>query len=82
MADPKDKLLSEFGALLRELRTSAGYSQEGLALEANVDRTFLSKIERGKNQPTLSTVFLLASVLKVRPGELVRQLDERLSKRR
>ena len=60
-----------FGSVLRESRTKADLSQEALALEAGVDRTFISLLERGLRQPSLDTVFRLADVLKVAPATLV-----------
>jgi len=51
-------------------------SQEKLALEANLDRTFISLLERGLRQPSLKTLFAIANVLKVRPHEIVRAVEE------
>jgi transcriptional regulator with XRE-family HTH domain len=60
-----------FGRVLREYRLKSTLSQEALALEAGIDRTFVSMLERGKRQPTLGTVFRLAAVLRVSPATLV-----------
>jgi transcriptional regulator with XRE-family HTH domain len=60
-----------FGRVLRAARLKVGMSQEGLALESTVQRQFISLIERGENQPTISTIFRLASALQVRPSELM-----------
>lgn len=60
-----------FGRVLRDHRKKAKLSQESLALAAGIDRTFVSLLERGQRQPTLTTVFQLASVLGVSPGTLV-----------
>jgi len=60
-----------FGRVLRESRLKAALSQEALALEAGIDRTFVSLMERGKRQPTLETLFRLATVLRVSPATLV-----------
>ena len=60
-----------FGRVLREYRLKSTLSQEDLALEAGIDRTFVSLLERGKRQPTLQTVFRLAKVLDVSPATLV-----------
>ncbi len=60
-----------FGRVLREYRSRAGFTQEGLAFEAGVDRTFVSMLERGQRQPTLTTLFSLAKVLGVSPATLV-----------
>ena len=42
-----------------------------LALEGNLDRTLISMLERGKRQPSLTTILNLAIVLGVGEGELV-----------
>jgi len=65
------KLNLVFGAVLRDFRKEAGLSQERLALEAGLDRTFISLLERGLRQPSLKTLFTVAAVLKVPPHQLV-----------
>lgn len=67
----KTKVAQAFGDALRETRGRAGLSQEALAFESGVDRTFVSMLERGIRQPALATVFALSSALSVRPGVLV-----------
>lgn len=62
---------SAFGHVLREARVKASMSQEALALDAGIDRTFVSMLERGKRQPTLDTLFRLAKVLGVSPATMV-----------
>ena len=57
-----DQVSAAFGRVLREQRIAAGVSQEALALSADVDRTFVSQIERGIRQPTLTTLCKLARV--------------------
>ena len=64
-----------FGRVLREQRLARGLSQEALALEAGVDRTFVSQLERGIRQPTLTTLWKLAGVLRIAPSELVQQME-------
>jgi transcriptional regulator with XRE-family HTH domain len=65
------KIAKAFGRVLREARLKAEFSQERLALDAGVDRTFVSMLERGKRQPTLETLFSLASVLNIAPSTLI-----------
>ena len=54
-----------FGKVLREHRTKVGLSQEKLALSSNLDRSFISLLERGMRQPTLKTMLLLVDALDV-----------------
>ena len=74
-------LLKVFGEVLRETRLQRGISQEALALESDLDRTFISMLERGLRQPSLSTLFALAAVLNCQPSKLVAQTERRLNPR-
>ena len=58
---------------LRRLRESKGLSQRALADIANMSYTFLSNVEAGKADPSLSTLRRLAKALKVKIVDL---LDE------
>lgn len=50
---------------IKRIRLSKGFAQEKLALEAGVDRTLVSKIERRVSNPSLETLVKLATTLKV-----------------
>jgi len=69
-----------FGRVLRDVRKNGKkkMSQESLALEANIDRAHVSKLEQGVFQPTLSTIFDMAKVLECSPAELVDLVDKEL----
>ena len=60
-----DHIASAFGRVLREQRETRGISQEDLALSADVDRSFVSQMERGIRQPTLTTLVKLCRALGV-----------------
>ncbi len=47
MDESKGKILSALGYLVRQRRTGLGISQEELGLRANLDRTYISGVERG-----------------------------------
>lgn len=64
-----------FGAALRRLRLASGMTQEQLGLEAGVQRNFISLIETGQNQPTITTVAKLARALGMRASELVAEVE-------
>ena len=66
-----DILLKAFANVLRSLRSEIGISQEQLALRANVDRTFVGKLESARHQPSLTVVFKLSQALGRTPEELV-----------
>jgi len=65
-----------FGRVLRQLRLTSGMSQEQLGLESGVQRNFISLIETGQNQPTVTTIFRLAKALKVKPSELIAAVEK------
>ena len=60
-----------FGTVLRRLRKEAGLTQEQLGFEAELERNFISMLELGQRQPTLTTLFKLAAPLKATPSRLV-----------
>ena len=68
-----------FGDVLRELRKGAGVTQETLALDAGLDRTYISMLERGQRQPTLQTLLAIARCLGVPAAEIVAMVESRLS---
>lgn len=68
-------LAKAFGKILRSLREAKGLSQEKLAFECDLDRTYVSMLERGIRQPTLTTVFKLAKTLDVKPSDILVRLE-------
>jgi transcriptional regulator with XRE-family HTH domain len=66
-----------FAANLRRLRHARGLSQEDLAHEASVNRTYMSKIEKGGTWVGLEIIGKLAMVLEVEPAELLRTPKKR-----
>jgi transcriptional regulator with XRE-family HTH domain len=70
-----------FAANLRRLRHAKGLSQDDLAYEAEVSRSYLSQLEKGAFYASLKIVGKLADVLEVEPAELLR-LPPRRARRR
>ena len=64
---------ARLGRNIRRLREEQGWSQEDYADRAGIHRTYVSEIERGKRNPTITVVERLAAPLDVAPGRL---LDE------
>ncbi len=67
MANP---LLVGFGLHLKKLRLDRGLSQEQLGLIAELDRTYISGIERGVRNVSLTNIFRIAKALNVQAAEL------------
>ncbi|MEZ5785701.1 MAG: helix-turn-helix transcriptional regulator [Xanthobacteraceae bacterium] len=61
-----------FARNLRKARNARRLSQEALAHEAGVDRTYVSALERGVYNATIVMVAKLAKALDVEPSELLR----------
>ena len=66
-----EAVAQSFGAVLREARRGRGVTQERLAEAVGVDRTYISMLERGVHQPSLSVFLRLADALGVAPEEFV-----------
>ena len=60
------------GRNVKRLRKERGLSQEQLAFETELHRTYISGIERGIRNPTVLILEKLAKALKVGPAELLR----------
>jgi transcriptional regulator with XRE-family HTH domain len=69
-----------FGIVLRDLRRARSLSQEMLALECDLDRTFISLMERGLRQPSLTTILQLSRPLGVEPDKMVAMVVALLSR--
>jgi transcriptional regulator with XRE-family HTH domain len=54
----------KFGTNLRRLRLEKGFSQEKLAYEAGLDRTYIPSIEKGERNISITVVEKLSSALK------------------
>lgn len=65
-----------FGKVLLRLRKLKGLSQEALAGDADLQRKYISLLERAEYQPKISTVFRLAEALGLTPSEFVALIDQ------
>ena len=61
------------GRNVRDWRKRRGMSQEELALEAEMKRSYVSDMERGTRNPSIKAVARLAAALKVEPDILLRR---------
>ncbi len=67
-----------FGNVLRQARKEKEISQEQLAFDAGLDRSYVSKLETGVYQPSISTLFAISAVLQVKPSMLVAQVEQKI----
>ena len=61
----------KFGIKIKQLRTERAWSQEKLALNAGLDRTYIPSIEKGNRNVSLEVIEKLALALNVKPSELI-----------
>lgn len=67
-------IAQRFGRRIRKMRLQKGLSQEALAANADLDRAFLSGIERGVENPSLFTIQAIADALDTTIGNLTKGL--------
>ena len=79
MGERKNKATVVFGQVLQELRQAKGLTQEALALEAGTERSHISSLERAEKGPTLATILVLASALRMSAAQLMGMVEERLA---
>jgi len=60
-----------FGHILKKTRKESGLSQEQLAFQSGLDRTFISLLERGKRQPSLTSILEVSEHLNTPADKLV-----------
>lgn len=79
MNPSKEAVKLGFGALLRKRRTNKHLSQEGLAFIVGLDRTYISGIERGIRNPTLTVLFQIAQGLNLSLAGLVADVEKQIA---
>jgi len=73
----KEQTISErFGQVIKAVRERQGISQEKLAELAEIDRTYVSMIERGKRHPTLEVADRIATALEMRLSTIIRRAEK------
>ena len=75
--DPNDVALA-FGRALRKLRLETGMTQEQLGFEADLQRKYVSELEHGLKQASVTTLFKVAHALGVKPSKFVSMVDAEL----
>lgn len=72
----KGDLKEAFAKTLKELRKKSGMSQQELADYCELERVYISKLERGLSMPSIDTIYRISKVLKMKPFELVQVLEK------
>jgi transcriptional regulator with XRE-family HTH domain len=71
----RDRTLISFGRNVAKIRAERGFSQDKLAEKADLDRTYLSGIERGVRNPGIKSVVRIAKALKVDLNDLCKGVE-------
>ena len=69
------KLDNSFGRSLRKRRLAKLFTQENLGLGSNLSRAYISDLEMGKKDPSLFTIFKLATAMQMKPSNLMAETE-------
>ena len=72
-------VVKQFAKVLQELRHERGLSQEELAEKCGLHDRYISFLERGLRQPTITTIFKLAKALNITPTELINRVEQQVN---
>ena len=72
-------IATAFGVVLRRLRREAGLTQEQLGLEADLQRQYVSSLELGEKQPSITSAFKLAKALNIKTSKLFALVEDELN---
>ncbi|MGI2295956.1 helix-turn-helix domain-containing protein [Paenibacillus sp. GXUN7292] len=75
MGDEKNPDLIAFGIVIKDRRKELKITQEQLSLYTRIDRSYISEIENGIKNPSLTTILMLARALHLKPSELLKQFE-------
>lgn len=69
-SEEEKEILARFGRRIRAIREESGLSQEKLAFESGLDRTYIGSVERGERNISLLNIVKVANALKVESANL------------
>lgn len=67
-----------FGIIIKDIRKNKSISQEKLSEKTGLDRTYISLIETGKRNPTLTSICKIAQALDIKASELIQLYEEKI----
>lgn len=70
------------GKTIKAIRIKQGLSQEDLAHECDVDRSYISMIEVGRNEPSVTKIFELCNGLRIKPSDFFKLVEVEYEKLR
>lgn len=72
------KIDSTFGTVLRKKRLTKKLTQEALSIESSLSRAYISELEMGHKDPSLLTIFKLATALKIKPSNMIDEVERQI----
>ena len=72
------KIDNTFGAVLRKKRLGKKLTQETLSIDSGLSRAYISELEMGHKDPSLYTIFKLASALKIKPSSIIDEVERQI----
>ena len=72
------KIDNTFGVVLRKKRLFKKFTQEALSIESGLSRAYISELEMGHKDPSLYTIFKLASALKIKPSTIIEEVERQI----
>lgn len=75
MNEPSIIMKQIIGKTVKAIRIKQGISQEDLAHECDVDRSYISMIEVGRNEPSVTKIFDLCRGLRIKPSEFFKLVE-------
>ena len=73
-----DHLRESFASVITQRRLLKGWAQEDLAAYSGLERSYISRLEKGLRTPSLDVVFRCAAAFKIAPQTLVKEINLRL----
>ncbi|OYP46879.1 DNA-binding XRE family transcriptional regulator [Lachnotalea glycerini] len=70
------ELKEAISIVIKQERKKNGMSQEELAHLCNMDRTYISLLERKKRNPTLDVIFRMSNSFQMKPSTFVKMLED------
>ena len=80
MSDRNLQIKYAIGKVVKALRLKRDLSQEDLAFACDVDRSYISMIEVGRNEPSVSKIFDICQGLKIKPSDFIRLVEAEMEK--
>ncbi len=72
------KIDNTFGKVLRKKRLTKKLTQEALSIESSLSRAYISELEMGHKDPSLFTIFKLATALKIKPSTIIDEVERQI----